>query len=573
MSRKLVSLSSLVRTAANPRRNADRSPIEGLAESIRTDGVLQNLVVEPAGDGLYRVIAGTRRLRALMHLRDRGDIDDAYKVPVEIRKDLDEPQLVRLATVENVQREPLDPIDEADAFAALLQNGAAIEEVAAQTGVSKSTVRRRLALADLCEEVKTAVRAGEVPLSVAEALTLGSAEEQCSVLGMIQNGADVDAEDVRRLVLDGKPSVAAAIFPLTRYSGTLTGDLFAEAETTYFDDREEFLTLQKQAVEELADGHRKTAEWVEVLSLQYVPWWQYRKAAEGETGGVVINLSPSGAVEVRTELVRHPVREEVVEETRPPAEAPKRERRPYAKPTLRYIAAHKSVAVQAALLASPRKAKEVAVVLLLSRNEPGNPVRIDPHHSVAYFFKADPQPKGRHTLQRLIEEFTEKLDLHDGDNAMLPWVPTAAADDPLLLYGAIQRLSEEDLDLLACLLVLSAFGQRDMEALDTEASLFNQVAQDLGVTMREWWTPDDTFLAGLQRTNLEQVAIESGASMRMGRLASMRKADLVRALARNFERTADPEAELDEHDRKGREWLPGAMRFPAETPVPIETEA
>src|SRR3546814_8678695 len=86
---------------------------------------------------------------------------------------------------------------------------------------------------------------------------------------MILNGADVDAEDVRRVLLDGKPSVAAAIFPLTRYSGTLTGDLFAEAETTYFDDREEFLTLQKQAVEELAEEHRKTAEWVEVLSLPY----------------------------------------------------------------------------------------------------------------------------------------------------------------------------------------------------------------------------------------------------------------------------------------------------------------
>src|SRR3546814_18514748 len=65
MSRKLVPLSSLLRTAANPRRNADRSPIEGLAESIRTDGLLQNLVVEPAGAGLYPVIPGPRRLRPL----------------------------------------------------------------------------------------------------------------------------------------------------------------------------------------------------------------------------------------------------------------------------------------------------------------------------------------------------------------------------------------------------------------------------------------------------------------------------------------------------------------------------
>ncbi len=573
MTRKLVPLSSLVRTAGNPRRNADRSPIEGLAESIRTDGVLQNLVVEPAADGLYRVVAGTRRLRALMHLRDRGDIDDAYKVPVEIRKDLDEPGLVRLATVENVQREPLDPIDEAEAFAALLQNGAAIEEVAAQTGVSKSTVRRRVALADLSMEVKAAVRAGEVPLSVVEALTLGSTEEQHSVLGMIQNGADVDGEDVRRLLLDGKPAVAAAIFPLEEYTGTYTGDLFAEAETTYFDDTEQFLALQKQAVEALAEEHGKTAEWVEVLSCWHAPWWQYRKAVDGEPGGTVINLSPSGAVEVRTGLARHPVREEVAEETRAPQEAPKRERRPYDKPTLRYIAAHKSVAVQAALLASPRKAKEVTAVLLLSRGERGSSIRIDPHPSVAYFAETEKKPKGWLAIDREIERVAAALGQSPDQLAAMSRDLRTASETPLDLYQAVQMLGDEDLDLLLCLLVLVAFGQRDMEALDTEVCLFNQVAQDLGVSMREWWTPDDAFLAGIRRTELEQVAIESGASLRMGRLASTRKADLVRALAKHFERAADPDAELDEHDRKGREWLPGAMRFPAEVPKSANTEA
>ena len=573
MPHKLVPLSSLVRNSANPRRNADHSPIDGLAESIRTDGVLQNLIVEPADGGMYRVVAGTRRLKALMHLRDRGDIDDAYKVPVEIRKDLDAERTLRIATVENVQREALDPIDEADAFAALLQNGAAIEEVAAQTGVSRSTVRRRVALADLSEEAKDAVRAGTVPLAVAEALTLGTAAEQRSILQMIADGADIDGEDVRHLLLDGKPTIADAIFPVDQYTGTLTGDLFAEAETTYFDDLEQFLALQQQAVDALAEEHRKTASFVEVLSLRYVPWWQYRSVGEGEEGGVVINLSPTGTVDVRTGLARHAVREEVVEETRAPRDEPKRERRPYDKPTLRYIAAHKSVAVQAALLASLRKAKEVTVVLLLLRDEPGGPIRVDPHPSAAYFAETDPPPKGRLDLQRHAGEFTEKLDLHDGDSVLLPRVPTAAADDPLVLYGAVQRLCEADLDLLACSLVLTAFGQRDMEALDGEASLFNRVAQDLGVSMRQWWTPDEAFLQGVRRAGLEQVAIESGASMRMGRLVSLRKADLVRSLARYFERTADPEAELDEHDQKGREWLPGAMRFPAEVPVSSNSEA
>jgi hypothetical protein len=54
----------------------------------------------------------------------------------------------------------------------------------------------------------------------------------------------------------------------------------------------------------------------------------------------------------------------------------------------------------------------------------------------------------------------------------------------------------------------------------------------------------------------------------MGQLASTRKADLVRALAKHFERTADPDAELDQQDRKGREWLPRAMWFPAEMQMP-----
>ena len=91
--------------------------------------------------------------------------------------------------------------------------------------------------------------------------------------------------------------------------------------------------------------------------------------------------------------------------------------------------------------------------------------------------------------------------------------------------------------------------------------------------MREWWTPDDAFFAGIRRVELEQVAIESGASLRMVRLSSTRKADLVRALAKHFERTADPDAELDERDQKGREWLPGVMRFPAEVPMPTDTGA
>ena len=112
-------------------------------------------------------------------------------------------------------------------------------------------------------------------------------------------------------------------------------------------------------------------------------------------------------------------------------------------------------------------------------------------------------------------------------------------------------------------LVLLSFGQRSIEELDGGESHFNKVATDLNLMLRDWWTPGAEFFALMRKDQLEAVAIESRVSLRMGRLKDYSKKDLVSAMARQFERTADPAATLDEHDRKGRAWIPGVMSFPA----------
>jgi hypothetical protein len=95
--------------------------------------------------------------------------------------------------------------------------------------------------------------------------------------------ADVpDAEEIREMFLDQKPTVAMAIFPKEQYTGAITTDLFSDDETSYIDDVDQFFVLQKAAVEKWADEHRAKAAWVEVLTLYTVPWWQFR-AAEGES--------------------------------------------------------------------------------------------------------------------------------------------------------------------------------------------------------------------------------------------------------------------------------------------------
>ena len=89
--------------------------LEGLAASIRQDGLLQNLVVSRGKGRRYRIVSGERRYRALKILEERGEIAGDYAVKVEIRK-LSKEEALRLATVENVQRENLAPLDEAAAF-------------------------------------------------------------------------------------------------------------------------------------------------------------------------------------------------------------------------------------------------------------------------------------------------------------------------------------------------------------------------------------------------------------------------------------------------------------------------
>jgi ParB family chromosome partitioning protein len=198
-----VALSSLEPDRGNPRKAMDRNGIEGLAASIRKDGVLQNLVVRPVKGQRqhYRIIAGGRRYRALKLLQERGEVDGDYAVPVEIRSRLSKDDSLRIATVENLQRQNLTPLEEAAALITLIHKGATLDDVAAQTGLSQTTIKRRLALNGLCEEVRAALALGIIGLSQAEAMTLGTDEMQRNVLEEIESGREFTGDDIKAAFL------------------------------------------------------------------------------------------------------------------------------------------------------------------------------------------------------------------------------------------------------------------------------------------------------------------------------------------------------------------------------------
>lgn len=400
-----ITLGQLLPAKDNPRRSYDPKSIEGLAQTIAKDGLIQNLTARSEKGGKYRVVTGTRRFLALQHLVKEGTIDRSYKVLIRVGSGSAE-DLARIATVENVQREALDPIDEAEAFAGLLQNGTKIEDLSVETGISVPTICRRLALANLSSEVKKAVRGKALPLSLAEVLTLVAGSEQKAWLKRIRGNSGYDASYLRSVLLAEKPSAAIALFPLEKYTGSLTKDLFADKETTYFDDREQFMRLQGEAVEAMVAEYQVKFTWVDVLTEPTAQWWQYRPAKKKEQAGVVIHFPPTGRVEIRKALARYAVDPKVAAPRagRKPKEAPE-----WSKATIRYANAQKTVAMQAALLGRLGLAREVTAILLLTTRRGCSGIHLDPHESLRELAKDPKSSKAYEAIEEISRDLLRAL--------------------------------------------------------------------------------------------------------------------------------------------------------------------
>ena len=146
-----------------PRTNFDQEKLEELAESIREHGLIQPITVRPVSDGFYQIIAGERRWRAA---RKAG----LYDVPVNII-DADDRETEELALIENLQREDLNPIEEARGYQQLMKKfDLTQEQVADRVGKSRPVVANSLRLLRLPDAVIVLTESGKLSLSHARAL-------------------------------------------------------------------------------------------------------------------------------------------------------------------------------------------------------------------------------------------------------------------------------------------------------------------------------------------------------------------------------------------------------------------
>ena len=145
-----------------PRRDFSENEMAELAESIKTRGVLQPLMVRRAGDD-YELIAGERRFRA-------AKIAGLSEIPVVIRQ-VDDRELLELSIIENIQREDLNAMEEAEAYQRLMDEfGLTQESIAQRVGKSRPAVANFLRLNLLPDEIKASLRKGEISMGHARAL-------------------------------------------------------------------------------------------------------------------------------------------------------------------------------------------------------------------------------------------------------------------------------------------------------------------------------------------------------------------------------------------------------------------
>lgn len=540
MTAQTVKLSELVANDFNPRQGFNDQSLQELANSIQQKGIVQAPLVTKNSKG-YTLIDGERRLRALHILKERGDIDGNYEVPVTIRKKESKQEQLKLSVIANVQREQMHPLDEAEAFFKLTKKGVQLDQVAAESGVSIAYIKRRLLLTSLIEKAKQLFREKKLNLSAAEALAMGNADDQKAIVERLNKGVNMNADQIHSFIKAEKPSVAMAIFDVERYTGRITKTLFDSPDESYFDDKEQFFALQDEAVMLLQRDYEEldTVEWVEICYDYYFEKWMYNKAENGEQGGVVIQYNPDGRVEIHEGLVKPEI-----------AAMKPKEKPEFSKKAYSYFANQKTLLVQDALANNIRKAKEVDILQRLKESES---VSIQFHQAIRLLSDDSYDSALIESVRSRVKAQLNHFNIPFDDY----WYMLMLLDYDAI-YDSIKSLTDDELDQLFAVLVALSFGQKTLDAEESTDSLFHEIARDLEIKTRTGWTPDAEYFTLHRKDQLLQITKDSGASM--GKLFDhLKKKELVSELTKYFNNKEPLKNKQQEELRQS--YCPKLMRF------------
>ena len=250
-------LSEIEPNRNQPRTNFDEEALAELADSIAKHGLIQPIVVRPTSSGVYQIVAGERRWRACR-------MAELHEVPVVI-KELDDQRYYEVALIENLQREDLNAVEEAQGYRTLIDTyGLTQEQVAESVGKSRSAVTNSLRLLNLENKALDALRDGKITAGHARAILSADTKEFAEeMLDAALSGASVrELESMAK----AKPKTAKSEKAPVKnnfYSEveiSLKNELGRKVEIKAKGKGKGTITLEFYSDEELADFARKLSE-------------------------------------------------------------------------------------------------------------------------------------------------------------------------------------------------------------------------------------------------------------------------------------------------------------------------
>lgn len=279
---RAIPLNQLVLAPENVRKtSSDKTAHEELEASIRSHGLLENLVVRPesgsAAKGKFAVIAGGRRLSALAAIAAAGDLDKDMPIPCLV---VDKENAGELSLAENVVRVAMHPADQVASFARLVQEGTTVASIAARFGVSERIVEQRLRLGNAAPELLDVYREGKIDLEALKAFAMTTDHErQRTVWEQVSaDGYRPSAWQIRRMLTEERVSSAS---PVARFvgvddyvaaGGPVMRDIFAEQDEAgeWFEDPALLNDLAMKELSVAAD--ELSTKWKWALPMLEVSW-------------------------------------------------------------------------------------------------------------------------------------------------------------------------------------------------------------------------------------------------------------------------------------------------------------
>lgn len=610
-----IPLSKLIPTRRNVRRvKPERDAHRRLVASIRAHGLLFPLVVRPAedDDSQFRIVAGNRRLAALREVHKGAKTDP--KIPCQVRA-VDDATAEALGLTENFTREPMHPLEEAEAFARLAgEDGKNALAIAADFGVGAPYVRQRMKLATLAEVVKAAYREGTIDTGTAEAFAAVPPERQSEIWTEV-GGQPHHAEHVRRVIAHGWIEAGHALFDLAKLPDSVVSrDLFSERvlveRKAFLDAQAEALVAERETL--IEDG------WAEVVlarqqDVQDRLWsmdsppveydaatqaalakldrrrrkWEEKLEAVDE--GDEAKLEAIGAkiealdVEERTlaegATIRHSEATKAVATAFLMLDPDGRVRREYRVPRVRHtpsVNGNLSNGLQPVSSPPPppltsddlregqlgatftHEALAVRQALLgntLARKQVLALALHDKVRKEAIALRSEANATTLHADHSEGFASPARDELARRRKEVDPFAADHSVTDDDA-YERLESLTEKQLDELIALLTVDCISAHPMRRTE----LVQRLAVELGVNVRDQWRPDAAWLAGYQKVQLAHLIGELRGLPHAAAAEHKKKSELVEILAALFTDAADGKLADPALADRVNQWLPSNLR-------------